>query len=60
MFSISKFTAKKLRRRTRQKGQVLRVMNRPGRNYTPLLAQDLWALRFRFTETPAKRAWPII
>ena len=48
--------AKKLRRRVRPKGVMVRQMNRPGRNFQPITAVELWQRRFGFRETPPARA----
>lgn len=48
--------ARKIARRFRPKGVLAAEMARPGRNFRGVTAVDLWVHRFRFVETPAKRA----
>ncbi len=48
--------AKKILRRFRRKGVVRSRMDRPGRNFQPVTAVDLWQRTYRFKETPAARS----
>lgn len=54
--SLVRRILKKIARRFRRKGVVATRINRPGRNFEPLTAVDLWRKRFAYRETPAARA----
>jgi hypothetical protein len=54
--SLLKRIAKKIARRFRRNGIVRSRIDRPGRNFQPTTAVDLWQRTYRFRETPAARA----
>lgn len=47
---------KKIARRFRSKGVVRKRINRPGRNFQPVTAVELWKRSFPFKETKPARA----
>lgn len=54
--SLWKRIVKKIARRFRPQGFVRSRIDRPGRNFQPVTAVDLWQRTYRFKETPAARA----